>query len=381
MSVSIASHFDGGAIEVISAVSSANVRLRIASDSRSTVRQWFYFRVSGVRGELLTLSLDNAGDCTYTAGWSDYKVVASYDGENWFRVPTQFDGRALRVRLEAKFDHIYFAYFEPYSEVRRAKFLGTLQTLPGVCVRDLCRSINGKPISLVRVSDGQRTSKKKLWFIARQHSGEAMAEWFVEGLLQRLTRQGCWEGDPIARDLLSRADILVVPNMNPDGSALGNLRMNAAGIDLNRQWSDPNAISSPEVLYVREEIMSTGCDAFFDVHGDEALPYVFAAGTETVSGSDQDRAREQETFVNHLKNATSEFQNEFGYATNKHEKDNLQLAARFIGHHFGCLAMTLEMPFKDNANCPDERTGWNGARSRALGAAMLQALYWQLCQR
>jgi murein tripeptide amidase MpaA len=32
------------------------------------------------------------------------------------------------------------------------------------------------------------------------------------------------------------------------------------------------------------------------------------------------------------------------------------------------------MPFKDNANLLDERVGWNGERSAALGAAMLQAI-------
>ena len=32
------------------------------------------------------------------------------------------------------------------------------------------------------------------------------------------------------------------------------------------------------------------------------------------------------------------------------------------------------MPFKDNADLPDPRVGWDGARSAALGAAMLQAI-------
>jgi murein tripeptide amidase MpaA len=45
-----------------------------------------------------------------------------------------------------------------------------------------------------------------------------------------------------------------------------------------------------------------------------------------------------------------------------------------VGHRFGCLALTLEMPFKDNAGRPDAVTGWNGARSRRLGADVLCAL-------
>ena len=43
-----------------------------------------------------------------------------------------------------------------------------------------------------------------------------------------------------------------------------------------------------------------------------------------------------------------------------------------ITHAFGCLSLTLELPFKDNANDPDEQVGWDGARSARLGAAVLQ---------
>ena len=49
----------------------------------------------------------------------------------------------------------------------------------------------------------------------------------------------------------------------------------------------------------------------------------------------------------------------------------LTLASKQIGHAFGCLSLTLEMPFKDNADLPDPRCGWNGARSKRLGAAIL----------
>ena len=49
----------------------------------------------------------------------------------------------------------------------------------------------------------------------------------------------------------------------------------------------------------------------------------------------------------------------------------LKLASKYIGHAFGCLSLTLEMPFKDNANAPDERFGWSSARSARLGADML----------
>ncbi len=40
------------------------------------------------------------------------------------------------------------------------------------------------------------------------------AEWFAEGLLERLTNPE----DAVARALLNQAVVYVVPNMNPDGS-------------------------------------------------------------------------------------------------------------------------------------------------------------------
>jgi murein tripeptide amidase MpaA len=43
-----------------------------------------------------------------------------------------------------------------------------------------------------------------------------------------------------------------------------------------------------------------------------------------------------------------------------------------------CLAFTIEMPFKDNADLPDDRVGWNGERSKKLGASVLLAVVRQL---
>jgi murein tripeptide amidase MpaA len=50
------------------------------------------------------------------------------------------------------------------------------------------------------------------------------------------------------------------------------------------------------------------------------------------------------------------------------------LATNWIANQFGCLAFTIEMPFKDNAAYPDAVTGWSGERSRKLGASVLQPL-------
>jgi murein tripeptide amidase MpaA len=155
---------------------------------------------------------------------------------------------------------------------------------------------------------------------------------------------------------------------------LGNLRTNAAGANLNREWLQPDAQRSPEVLAVRDAIHATGCAAFFDIHGDENLPYVFVAGCEMLPGFGARQADEQAAFAADFLAASPDFQSEHGYSASKYREDVLKLASKYIGHTFGCLSLTLEMPFKDNANAPDERVGWSAARSARLGADLLGPL-------
>lgn len=377
MSVQINSQFDAGAIEIVSCERADDIRLRMRADSHAELAQWFYFALSGARGIDCTMTFENASQCVFAQGWQDYQAVASYDRLTWFRVPTSYDGTTLVIRHRPAHDRVYYAYFEPYSEERHARFVSAAAQLPGVRLTVLGHTVQGRALDMLTIGE-PGGGKRNVWMIARQHPGETMAEWFVEGFIKRLCGLDDWHSDPVARRVLEHAVFRIVPNMNPDGSVLGNLRTNAAGTDLNREWMQPAHARSPEVLAVRDAMHASGCDMFFDIHGDEVLPYVFIAGSEMLPDFTAEQAREQAAFVAFLKQASPDFQDVYGYEADKHHHDALKLASKYAGHTFKCLSLTLEMPFKDNANLPDARVGWNGARSASLGAAMLQAIYWQL---
>lgn len=370
MPITVSDRFDGGAIEFIAAAPDGRVDLAVRADSNAPFRQWFHFRVRGARGLPLALNFVNAGACTYVEGWHDYRVVASYDRRHWFRIDTTFDGQRMVAAHVPERDSAYYAYFEPYPEERHLDLLGRIDASPQARVSRLGTSVEGRDVDLVTVGE-PAPGRLPVWVIARQHPGETMAEWFVEGMLERLVERD----DPVARVLLERAVFHVVPNMNPDGSARGNLRTNAAGANLNREWLEPSAERSPEVLCVRDAMHATGVAAFLDVHGDEGLPYVFVDGSERLpSYTPQDAVRDR-CFKDALLAASPDFQVVHGYPSDKDTKVNLALASKYVGQRFGALSLTLEMPFKDNANLPDPVAGWSGARSRRLGAASLTALH------
>jgi len=366
--------FDSGAIEILSVPAGdagpAHLRLAIRKDSTSdpacTFRQWFHFRLQGARGRPCRIDLANAGESTYPRGWTDYRAVASYDRRDWFRVPTRFEQGVLAIEHTPERDSVYYAYFEPYSWERHLDTLGRMDASPFARVTRVCTTPDGRDLDAVTVGEGSRP----VWVIARQHPGESMAEWYTEGLLDRLVDAA----DPVARRLRALATFHVVPDMNPDGAVRGNLRASATGANLNREWMSPSRELSPEVWFVRERILATGADAFLDVHGDEALPYVFVAGSEMLPDFTADRLAAQARFCEAMRRASPDFQTEHGYGAGKYDAQALRLASKFVGHRFGCLSLTLEMPFKDNANDPDPLRGWSGARSRRLGAATLGPL-------
>lgn len=368
MALKISARFDGGAIDVVHADDPQQIDLRIRKDSHAEFLQWFYFRLQGARRIACNLRFLNAGVTSYPDGWKNYQAVASYDRVTWFRVPTSYDGQVLTISHTPVDDSVYYAYFEPYCLDRHLDLLGRVGRHAEVRILDLTTTRDGRDLNAVVI--GNRNAPKKVWIIARQHPGETMAEWFTEGVIGGLLDMA----DPVARQLRQQAVFYIVPNMNPDGAARGNLRTSATGANLNREWVAPSAQHSPEVLAVRNLMHETGCDLFLDVHGDEALPYIFVAGSEMLEGfSDAQRAAQQD-FVDYLKAASPDFQTVYGYAAGKYREEVLRLASKYVAHHFKCVSLTLEMPFKDNAELPDPGVGWNGARSAALGRSTLQAI-------
>lgn len=368
MSVFVSSEFESGNIVVRSCTDPNRIELAIRHDVGDEHLQWFYFRVSGARGQDLRMRLVNAGSSSYPRGWEGYRACASIDRKHWTRVTTSYDGSELIIEHTPTTDLVYFAYFAPYSLERHDDLIAQSATHPLVTLERLGATLDGRDLDLLCIGEDHH-EKKPCWIIARQHPGETMAEWLVEGLLERLLDPS----DPVARSLLNQATFYVVPNMNPDGSARGHLRCNALGVNLNRAWQQPSLTQSPEVFLVREKMQKTGVKFALDVHGDEALPYNFIAGADGVASLPEAIHAARRAYKEALRHASPDFQIEHGYPPVPSGQANLQIATNWIADHFGALSMTLEQPFKDTVDSPHP-DGWSPERARLLGRANLDAL-------
>jgi len=366
MAFTISNSFDAGNIRVIRQ-DGDTADLEIVHDHMSDFYQWFYFRLAGAAGREIGLRITNCAGSAYPNGWPDYKGVMSLDREEWVRITdTSYANGVLTMKLTPPQDLVWIAYFAPYSMERHHDLVTETAALPGVCYASLGKSLDGQDIDCLTIGEGPLN----VWLYARQHPGESMAEWWMEGALEKLTD----DDDPIARVLRRECTIRVVPNMNPDGSRRGHLRTNTVGVNLNREWHAPSAEKSPEVLCVRNAMDEVPPDFAMDIHGDEAIPANFLAGFEGIPSITDRQLKLFNLFAETLERISPDFQRSKGYEIPAPGEANMSMSTTQLAERYGCVSMTLEMPFKDNFDLPDEVYGWSPQRSKFLAYACLDAL-------
>ena len=175
--ISISSCFDGGNIERVSVTpmttaSAFEVQVRVRDDpftelEKKNHKQWFYFRASGFNQPDLShkFVIVNAGECSYSKAWTGYNVCASYDRNDWFRVPTEYDATTghLHWTMNVTSNQVYFAYFAPYSHERHLDLIAKCSAFASskcssvganatdVKVRSLGDTLDGRSMDLVTI--------------------------------------------------------------------------------------------------------------------------------------------------------------------------------------------------------------------------------------
>lgn len=109
-------------------------------------------------------------------------------------------------------------------------------------------------------------NKKAIIFTGRVHPGESNSSYVIQGLIEFLL-----SNDTKASNLRKHYIFKIVPMLNPDGVIRGNFRMNSAGKDLNRMWTEENEEIAPSVFFchqmIRKTLNSRDIYFFCDFHG------------------------------------------------------------------------------------------------------------------
>lgn len=161
----------------------------------------------------------------------------------------------FKVTFSYDNDTAYFAHCYPYTYSDLQRYLLKLECDQNKKQRfkrkTLCQTMAGNNCDMLIITtfknDPEQTKNRRgVVITSRVHPGESGASYLMKGIIDFLV------GSSLAARMLRDNFIFkIVPMLNPDGVINGNTRCNLAGVDLNRQWIDPQSETHPTIYHTK----------------------------------------------------------------------------------------------------------------------------------
>lgn len=192
---------------------------------------WYAFRYQATGDAPVSVTL------RYLGGQHRYAPKWSNGAGNWRELPVEqtADGKGTVIRLPAASGMV--AAQEILSPADARADLSRWSAASGAPVITLGRSHDGRPIEAIRL--GRADAPRLVILLGRQHPPEVSGAVAMEAFVDALAEGASSLGD---------VQVIVVPLLNPDGTARGHWRANRGGIDLNRDWG---GFTQPETRAVK----------------------------------------------------------------------------------------------------------------------------------
>ena len=205
---------------------------------------WFAFRVTTEAPRAATITLD------YTDYTHRYAPYVSTDGRNWRKLAdSQVTLNEKKSRATLKLDLASGPTWIAGQPISSANdnLDWTRGALAGLGFTEMKygESLEGRPL-VGFVGPG---SLEAIVVLTRQHPPETSGQEAYRGFLERLLKRN----DDLGPTFRNRYRIIIAPMPNPDGVDEGNWRLNAGGIDLNRDWGQ---FSQPETRALSQWIVA-----------------------------------------------------------------------------------------------------------------------------
>ena len=349
------------------------IEFNIRTDGNSRHYQWFYFRIRGAAGKRIRFRALNAGGASYADGWRVHKPVLSSDQINWTRIlETRYDKKVYSFEVKIESDTAFIAYYYPYTTVDLDRFLEPCSTHPAVHRQELTRTLQDRPVHWLRIAQPEALHpiQHSVWIIGRQHPGEPQGTSCATGLISMLLSD-----DPSALALQKNVVFQIIPDINPDGVALGHHRTNSGGVNLNRAWKDASPDRSPTIFAFEQEIKKWEkaghpIDLFIDLHSDEIQRSNVVYGMDPSIAS-EGYERKQNRFLNLWEEENPDFSVEQSLFN---PNMDTRLSRQWMFKETGALSYTWEATYHDAPYSPHGNALMTHQRTFELGTALGRAL-------
>jgi predicted deacylase len=262
-----------------------------------------------------------------------YLPKISYDMATWRTHTHKVRGKRLEFNVDASPKALYIAAQEVINNQYYVDWAEKLQQTSAVKQSVLGKSLQGRPIYKI---ESHSESKEWLVILGRLHPPEitgALALFpFVETLLAN---------NSFADSFRQKYNLLIIPNLNPDGVAMGNWRHNANGVDLNRDWITFKQPETQQVHQYLQDLVADGQKIKFAVDFHSTQHDVFY--TMPVDYGVEDRY-----FVKHWLGALDKAMPNFEVVQKPGNRPNNGVSKQYFADNYNVHAITYEMGDETN---------------------------------
>lgn len=285
---------------------------------------WYAFKIQAKQVTDITITMQVQGDK------HRYPPKISRDGnKSWQLQDYQLKGERLIMKVKASPQSVTIAAQEIINNQYYVDWAEELTVQSAFTQSILGLSTQGRPIYKIESRD--ENSNEWVVILGRQHPPEvtgALALFpFVETLLSE---------SELSKYFLRKYNVLVIPNINPDGVHAGNWRSNANGMDLNRDWNDFSQIETQLINDYLKGLVAQGQKIKFAVDFHSTKNDIFY--TMPV-----DYGVESSYFVRHWLGELDRQMPNFNVVLRPGNNPNLGVSKQYFSDQFGVHAITYEM--------------------------------------
>lgn len=194
-----------------------------------------------------------------------YKPKVSYDGTAWTVLPDdRVDVKAAgyRVTLDIDLDDrpLYVSAQELFTNETHDAWSAAHAEKSFVTLSQIGASMEGRAINMIE-TEAAVESPKTVMLVGRQHPPEVTGALAMVSFTDELLG-----GSELARKFRDQYNLVIIPNLNPDGVEHGHWRHNMGGLDLNRDWGPFTQPETQAAKSVIDQIEAPGLSVFLDFH-------------------------------------------------------------------------------------------------------------------
>lgn len=290
---------------------------------------WYAFKVQAKQPTTIKVTMVVKGDK------HRYLPKLSHNMKTWKLQPYKINGKRLTMNIDASKEALYIAGQEIINNQYYVDWAKSLQNNTKVSHDVLGQSTQGRPIYKI---ESKSKSKSKEWLVVlgRQHPPEitgALALFpFVETLLA---------DNALAKQFRDKYNVLVIPNINPDGVFMGNWRHNANGLNLNRDWINFSQVETQHINHYLQSLVAKGQKIKFAIDFHSTQHDVFY--TMPVSYGVEDAY-----FVKHWLGRLDKAMPNFDVIQKPGNKLNNGVSKQYFADNYNVHAITYEMGDETN---------------------------------